>query len=94
MSKLTREEVEHIAKLARISLSEAEIATYQETLATLMDEIKQVETIEANEMLVSPSSNKNMFYDNAPVFNLNGDLLVNAPHKKGTYIEVERVLND
>jgi len=37
MSKLTRAEVEHIARLARLSLTEAETAQFQEQLSAILE---------------------------------------------------------
>ncbi|RME50165.1 MAG: Asp-tRNA(Asn)/Glu-tRNA(Gln) amidotransferase subunit GatC, partial [Caldilineae bacterium] len=37
MSKLTRAEVEHIARLARLALTEAEIAQFQEQLSAILE---------------------------------------------------------
>ena len=37
MSKLTRAEVEHIARLARLALTEAETAQFQEQLSAILE---------------------------------------------------------
>ena len=45
MDKLTREEVEHVAHLARIGLSEDDITRYQVELKKMIDEIDKIKTI-------------------------------------------------
>ena len=42
MEKLTREEVKHVAHLARIGVSEEEIEKYQIDLAKMIDEIDKI----------------------------------------------------
>lgn len=93
--KLTRTEVEHIADLAKINLDESEIEMFQEQLGQLMMEIEQVRNIDCGEdILISPSSNANQYYETVGEFELNKQLLDNAPYRTGNFIEVERVLND
>lgn len=92
--KLSEEQVKHIAKLAKIKLKDNEIAMYQVTLGKLMAEIDQVEDIVGEgDILISPTNNDNQWFTEA-TFQPNEALLENAPHTKGNYIEVERVLND
>ena len=40
--KLTREEVEHVAKLARIRISDSEMEKYQIELKKILDEVRKV----------------------------------------------------
>lgn len=39
--KLTREEVEHVAKLARIRISDSEMEKYQIELKKILDEVEK-----------------------------------------------------
>lgn len=43
--KLTKEQVEHIAKLARLKLSEAEIAKFQTQLSGILDYVEQLNEV-------------------------------------------------
>ena len=42
MDKLTKEEVDHIAHLARIGMSDSERETFQVELKKLLDEVKKI----------------------------------------------------
>ena len=44
--KLTREEVLHVARLARIGLTEEEIEKYQVQLKKLLDEVEKIKDVE------------------------------------------------
>lgn len=43
---LTREEVEHIADLARLALSDDELALYQEQLSAILDYMQQLREVD------------------------------------------------
>jgi len=43
---LTREQVEHIAELARLALSDAEVALYQEQLSAILDHFAQLQELD------------------------------------------------
>jgi aspartyl-tRNA(Asn)/glutamyl-tRNA(Gln) amidotransferase subunit C len=51
---LTPEEVEHIALLARLELTEAEKELYREQLSTILDHIAQLQKLDTSQ--VSPTS--------------------------------------
>jgi aspartyl-tRNA(Asn)/glutamyl-tRNA(Gln) amidotransferase subunit C len=51
---LTREEVEHIALLARLDLSEDEIARYKQQLSAILDHIAQMQTLDTQN--IQPTS--------------------------------------
>jgi len=46
--KLTREDVEHIAALAHVALSEAELALYQEQLSAILDHAAQLQELDTD----------------------------------------------
>ena len=48
--KLSRERVEHIADLARLSLSEEEIATYQAQLSAILEHFEKLQELETEEI--------------------------------------------
>ena len=58
MDKLTKEEVLHVAHLARIAVTEDEIEKYQKDLKKLLDEVDKIKEIEMedNNLLVTPVS--------------------------------------
>lgn len=51
---LTREEVEHIALLARLELSEEEITRYQQQLSAILDHIAQLQKLDTSH--IQPTS--------------------------------------
>lgn len=51
---LSREEVEHIALLARLELSEEEITRYQQQLSAILDHIAKLQTLDASR--IQPTS--------------------------------------
>lgn len=48
--KLSREEVEHIADLAKLALSDEEIARYQEQLSAILEHFDQLQELETEEI--------------------------------------------
>ncbi len=51
--KLTREEIEHIASLARIELSEAEKSMYADQLSEIFDFIRQLNAIPTEDIPIT-----------------------------------------
>ena len=94
-NKLTREEVLHVAHLARIGLSEEEIPKYQMSLKQMIDEIDKIRDLNDfdDEMMISPCNNKIDLEKNEVVVE-NGDLLKNVPSKKGNFVEVPVIINE
>ncbi len=45
---LSRAEVEHIAELARLALTDAELALYQEQLSAILDYMQQLQQIDTD----------------------------------------------
>ena len=50
MTKVTREEVEHIAHLARLQITEEETADMQETLESILNFATQIETADTSDV--------------------------------------------
>jgi aspartyl-tRNA(Asn)/glutamyl-tRNA(Gln) amidotransferase subunit C len=48
--KLSREQVEHIADLAKLDLSDAEVTTYQAQLSAILDHFVQLEELDTEEI--------------------------------------------
>ena len=46
MAKITREEVAHVARLARLDLSDAEVDTFTDQLAKVLDHAADVEALD------------------------------------------------
>jgi aspartyl-tRNA(Asn)/glutamyl-tRNA(Gln) amidotransferase subunit C len=52
--KLRQEEVEHIAGLARLALSDEEVARYQEQLSTILEHFEHLQNLDTED--VSPTA--------------------------------------
>ena len=92
---LTKEEVLHVAHLARIEITEEELEKYQRDLKVLFDEIDKIKDLDDfdEEMIFSPTENTTEL-QNKEVSVCNSDLLKNAPSKKGNFIEVPVMINE
>lgn len=92
---LRREEVEHVARLAHISLSEDETTRLTEQLSAILDHIDRLDAIDTKG--VEPTSqivataNVMRADEVGPSWPAAG-LLANAPRRRGGFLEVDAVL--
>ena len=94
MNELTKEEVLHVAHLARISVSEEDIEKYKVQLKQILDEVNRINEVNVDEdILISPTENKNIYREDEGI-DTEVDILKNAPKKSGNYIEIKRFVND
>ena len=94
MGELTREEVLHVAHLARIDVTEEDINKYKIQLKQILDEINRINELDVDgDILISPTDNKNVYREDIGI-NEDVDVLRNAPKKSGNYIEIKRFVND
>ena len=93
--KITREEVEHVAMLARLRLSEEEIETFTRQLdeiLTYVDKLNELNT-ESVEPTSHPLSLGNVLRDDIVRESLDPELsLRNAPQRVGGAFKVPRVI--
>ncbi len=95
--ELSREEVLHVAELARISLTEEEIKKYQVELKKLLNEVEKINDVEGydDEILIANwDSNAELRKDIAGDMLNPKEVLENAPRHAGNYIEVPVVISD
>ena len=95
MKKLKREEVLHVADLARIELSEKEIEKYQVELKVLLDEVEKINDVKGydDEILIAPwSSETELRKDEEGEMLDPKQVIGNAPKHSGNYIEVPVVI--
>lgn len=95
--RLTREEVMHVANLARIEIDEDELAMYQVKLKQLLNEIEKINEIEAydEEMLICPTNNKcELREDKIGTMIEPKEALKNAPRNSGNYFQVPVVIGE
>ena len=94
MDELTKEEVLHVAHLARIDVTEEDINKYKIQLKQILDEINRINELDVDgDILISPTDNKNEYREDIGI-NEDVDVLRNAPKKSGNYIEIKRFVND
>jgi aspartyl-tRNA(Asn)/glutamyl-tRNA(Gln) amidotransferase subunit C len=94
--KLDRETVEHVAMLARLGLTEEEMARMQDQLSSILDHISVLEDVDTD--AIPPTAQvielQNILRDDVagdplPV----EDVLRNAPRSEGGFIKVNAVLD-
>jgi aspartyl-tRNA(Asn)/glutamyl-tRNA(Gln) amidotransferase subunit C len=93
--KLSREEVLHIARLARMALTEEEIMRLSGQLSNLLEHfevLQEVNTDNVEPTAQSVELRSVMREDNVAPSMPPEDVLANAPRKEGEYIRVRAVL--
>ena len=92
---LTKEEVLHVAHLARIEITEEELEKYQKDLKILFDEIDKIKDLNDfdEDRIFSPCENKVDINSNMHEVDKD-NLLLNVPKKKGNFIEVPVMVNE
>jgi aspartyl-tRNA(Asn)/glutamyl-tRNA(Gln) amidotransferase subunit C len=95
--KLTKEEVLHVANLARIEVKDEEIKKYAYQLKQILNEIDRINKVKITneDIMISPTSNVNIYNDDEirDVLEIK-QVIANAPKANGNYIEVPMVLNE
>ena len=95
--RLTKEEVLHVANLARISLTEEEVEKYQVQLKKLLDDVEKINLVEGYDddiMIASWSENTTLRKDEKGEMLNPKEVVENAPRHSGNYIEVPVVISD
>lgn len=96
MEKLTREEVLHVAELARIKLSEEEIEKYQVELKKLLNDVEKINEVKGydDEILISCwEENTKLRKDEKGEMLNTKEVLENVPRHSGNYIAVPVVIS-
>ncbi len=95
--KLTKEEVLHVADLARIEVTEEEIEKYQVELKQLLDDVEKVNDVVGydDELMVAPWDDNTTLRKDLPGEMLDPKKVVeNAPEHTGNYIAVPVVISE
>ncbi len=94
---ITRQDVQHIAELAKLGLTEAEEARFQEQLSAILDYARRLNALDTD--AIPPTATvlplRSVMRDDAvrpspPV----DDILANAPARSGDSFEVHVILED
>jgi aspartyl-tRNA(Asn)/glutamyl-tRNA(Gln) amidotransferase subunit C len=94
---LTRAEVQHIAELAKLQLTDAEAALYQEQLSDILDYVQRLNILDTE--AIPPTATvlplRSIMRDDVSRPSLPvDDILANAPARAGDAFEVRVILED
>ncbi len=95
--KLTREEVLHIAKLARLGVSEEDVARFQEQLSNILENFETLQKVDTTDVppTAQPNPLQNVLKEDVIQPSLNpNEVLANAPRREGEFFRVKAVLED
>jgi aspartyl-tRNA(Asn)/glutamyl-tRNA(Gln) amidotransferase subunit C len=92
---LTRQEVEHVADLAKLGLTEEEIETYREQLSAILEYAALLERLDTD--AIPPTATvlplTNVMRADEPASSLSqADALANAPSATEGYFQVKAIL--
>ncbi len=97
MEKLTKEEVLHVANLARIGVSDIEIEKYQIELKKLLDDVDKIKDVKNydEDLLIAPHDHDAQLRPDECGEMLDQDTIMkNVPHSNGNFVEVPVMLNE
>ena len=94
---ITREEVLHVARLARLALSSAEADRMREQLPDILDYIRQLQRLDTKDVV--PTSHAvemgTPFRDDSVhPFGEKEEILKNAPDREDDFFRVPRIIED
>lgn len=91
---ITKEQVEHVAKLARLSLTEEEKELYTKQLSKILDYIDQLNEVDTKgvEPMTQPIPKINVMRDDVVKQQFQReDMLKNAPHEEYGFFRVPKI---
>lgn len=96
-TKIDKREVEHIAKLARLSLTEKEIEKYQKELSQILEYVEKLKEVDVSgvEPTFHPLKAKNVMRNDTEIkkeIEKVKKLIELMPEKKEGYLKVKKVL--
>lgn len=94
---LSKEEVLHVADLARISLTEEEISKYQKELKKLLDDVEKINEVKGYDddtLIACWENNAELRKDESGEMLDPKEVVNNAPRHSGNYIEVPVVISE
>lgn len=97
MDKLTKEEVLHVAHLARIAVTDEEIDKYQVELKQLLNEVDKIKDIDIDEeeLLVTPVEHESVPRSDECTHTISFDeVKKNVPSSMGNFVEVPVMINE
>lgn len=95
--KLSREEVLHIALLARLGLTEAEVEKFSEQLSQLLENFESLQQVDTTDVPPTAQSIalQNVFRSDEIAESLPpAEVLANAPRREGEFFRIRPVMGD
>lgn len=95
--KLSKEEVMHVAELAKIKINENEREKYQVELKKIFNALEKINEVKDydDDIIINPTSEKcELRKDEIGQMLTNEEILKNVPRHNGNYIEVPVVINE
>ena len=92
---LSKEEVKHIAKLARLGLSDKEIEKFQKELSSILDYVEKLKKVDVSKIQATshPLEIKNVMRGDKSQKSVEGKRLVEmVPETKDKYVKVKPIL--
>jgi len=92
---ISRDEIKHIAKLARIELSDTELGKFQADLNKVLGYVEILKTVDTTGVapLATVTGLENVFREDvAADSGLQKAIIDNAPVKSGRFIKVKKIL--
>jgi aspartyl-tRNA(Asn)/glutamyl-tRNA(Gln) amidotransferase subunit C len=97
MASITRDEVAHLAKLARLALSDEELEHYAQQLDVILSSVARVSEVASAEVQATshPVPLENVFREDAVVPGLtNAEALAAAPAEEDGRFRVPKILDE
>ena len=97
MKPLSKEQVLHVARLARLNVSDAEVEKYGIQLAEIMSDVDKIidVDIDTNNILIAPTDEHDRYNDDQVGDMLNKEeIFKNVNHESDGYVVVPRVVNE
>lgn len=97
VERLTEKEVRHIAKLARLHLTDEQVEMYRAQLSQVLEHVNKLAELDLEDVepLSHPNELTNRLADDSPRESFALEVaLKNAPQTEGPYIAVPKVLGD
>jgi aspartyl-tRNA(Asn)/glutamyl-tRNA(Gln) amidotransferase subunit C len=94
---ISREEVEHVARLARLELSEQEIELFREQLSAVLERAQRIQSVDLDDVepTAHPVELRNVWRADVVVPPPESEaILANAPEREGSFFRVPRILED
>src|SRR5512141_2152102 len=98
MSKITRKDVDHVARLARLALSDEEKDRYTAQLESILEYVGQLSELNTDDVPLTthviPLSNvwRDDVADSPERFGSSEPLLQNAPEREGPFFKVKKII--